>query len=64
MRTGDESKFRQDVTFRATGVGMDHRRNCWGCSLWRGTAGGKGVGLRWRCAACLAAKAKLVQVAA
>lgn len=64
MMNGDGAKYRPDVKWRPTGVGMDHRRNCMGCSAWRETAGGRGVGLRWRCAACLAAKVKPVQVAA
>ena len=55
--TGDEAKHRPDVPFKPAGVGMDHRRNCMGCNVWRGTAGGRGAGLRWRCASCLAQRA-------
>lgn len=29
MMNGDNAKFRTDVKWRPTGVGMDHRRNCW-----------------------------------
>lgn len=64
MINGDNAKYRPDVKWRSTGVGMDHRRNCMGCKLWRDTAGGRGIGLRWRCAACVAAKVKPEQVGA
>jgi hypothetical protein len=47
-----------DVRFRAVGMGMVVRMRCMGCGQSRDRTGAKGVGIRQRCAVCLAAKAE------
>lgn len=47
-----------DVRFRAVGVGLDIRWNCFGCGQMRPTLGSKGAGVHKRCAVCLVARAE------
>ena len=45
-----------DVRFRAVGVGLDIRWNCFGCGQMRPTLGSKGAGVHKRCGVCVAAR--------
>ena len=45
-----------DVRFRAVGVGLDIRWNCFGCGQMRPTLGSKGAGVHKRCASCVVAR--------
>ena len=42
----------------APGGGSAHTRKCMGCNLSKSQQGSRGLGLRWRCAACVAIKRK------
>jgi hypothetical protein len=54
----DQQNSPNDVAFRPVGVGLVIRAHCMGCNQHRLQAGGQGKpGPRWRCAACVAAKA-------
>lgn len=55
----DDSKTggRPDPLFRNVGTGLAIIRKCMGCDLSRITLGGRGVGVRWRCAGCVARRA-------
>ena len=49
---------RADVKWRHVGIGLSATRLCMGCDCKRETLGGRGVGPRWRCVACMAKRAK------
>jgi hypothetical protein len=38
------------------GSAAGHMRSCLACGLFKSPIGGRGAGVRWRCAECLAAK--------
>ena len=42
-----------DVPWRPVGSGMPIERLCMGCDRKNGAIGGRGVGVRWRCAGCI-----------
>ena len=45
-----------DAPFRQMGIGLHITRMCMGCNGKRSAIGGRGTGLRWRCAGCVAAR--------
>ena len=45
-----------DLPFRNVGTGMVISCLCMGCNKPRAQAGGKGKGVKWRCAHCVAAR--------
>ena len=47
-----------DVKWREPGIGLNPQRLCMGCDSKRGTMGGRGMGVRWRCAQCVAKRAQ------
>jgi hypothetical protein len=47
-----------DVPFKAAGTGHLSLFRCMGCDKSRSTAGRRGVGVRMRCAECVAARRK------
>jgi len=53
----DERRPAPERGFRSPGSGMQSYWLCMGCNHSRGTAGSKGVGVKRRCAACIAKKA-------
>lgn len=54
----DEPRHQPGVpAFRQIGTGHLVTRSCMGCQQNRLTLGGKGIGVRWRCAGCTAERA-------
>lgn len=53
----DRIRTAPDVAFRPAGVGMSTARHCMGCKTPKSQIGSAGLGVRWRCAGGLAAKA-------
>jgi hypothetical protein len=47
---------RPDVPYLPAGGGIDPLRDCMGCNGKRPGLGGRGVGVRWRCAECVKGK--------
>ena len=43
----------QDVPFLPAGPGLSSLRTCMGCDGKRQILGGRGLGVRWRCAGCV-----------
>jgi hypothetical protein len=54
----DRLKTTPDLPWLAPGVGLAVKRHCMGCNQHRETPNGRGIGLRWRCAACVALRRK------
>lgn len=53
LTTGQPYVDARQAQFKGQGV----MRHCMGCGKHRPSAGGRGVGLRYRCAGCLAVRA-------
>lgn len=53
-RTSDDRRSPNDTLWRPTGQGVMVLFSCMGCNQSRHTAGARGVGVRKRCAICLA----------
>ncbi len=60
----DRIRTAPDVAWRPAGIGISSSRLCMGCNTAKGQIGSAGQGVRWRCAACLAARAAKKAVAA
>jgi hypothetical protein len=52
----DRIRTTPDVAWRAAGIGMSASRLCMGCNTAKSQTGSAGQGVRWRCAACIAAR--------
>ena len=57
MSRNDDSTRPPDVHFRPVGTGLVTTWRCLGCDLSRPTLGSRGLGIRKRCAQCVAKRA-------
>jgi hypothetical protein len=58
----DEPRHQPGVpAFRQIGAGHLVTRSCMGCNTNRLTIGGKGIGIRWRCAGCITTRRTAAQ---
>lgn len=54
----DKIRTAPDVRWRTVGTGMCPTWRCMGCDKFRVSTGSRGVGVKRRCAVCVAEKAK------
>ena len=54
--TADDTRRGPDRQFRPAGIGSAHTWRCMGCGQSRPSLGARGVGVRRRCAVCVAKK--------